>query len=104
MLTYRSMISKLIKTHSEINSIREISRLRNWKLNSIVFSVFLYIIYIADADELAAARASLQSTMDQTRASNAGLSERMHQLDLQNEDIMRKILDTQKYLDQLLAQ
>ena len=42
--------------------------------------------------------------MDQTRHSNALLSERLHQLDIQNEDILRKIADTQKYLDQLIAQ
>ena len=42
--------------------------------------------------------------MDQTRHSNALLSERLHQLDIQNEDIMRKVADTQKYLDQLLTQ
>lgn len=63
-----------------------------------------YCLIIADADELAAARANLQSTMDQTRHSNALLSERLHQLDIQNEDILRKIADTQKYLDQLLCQ
>ena len=42
--------------------------------------------------------------MDQTRHSNTLLSERLHQLDIQNEDILRKIADTQKYLDQLIAQ
>ena len=56
---------------------------------------------IADADELAA-RANLQSKMNQNRHSNAVLSERLHQLDIYNEDIMRKIADTQKELDQLL--
>jgi len=62
------------------------------------------LLYSADADELAAARSNLQGAMDQTRHSNALLSERLHQLDIQNEDILRKIADTQKYLDQLLAQ
>ena len=50
------------------------------------------------------ARANLQATMDQTRNTNATLSEKLHELDLQNEDILRKIADTQKYLDQLLTQ
>ena len=59
---------------------------------------------LADGDELACARANLAETADKTRAGNAILSDKIHHLDLQNQDVARKIADTQKYLDQLLAQ
>lgn len=62
------------------------------------------IFILADADELAVARSNLENAANKTRQANQLLSERLHELDIQNEDIIRKIADTEKYLDQLLAQ
>lgn len=59
---------------------------------------------LADADELAVARANLLDTADRTREGNAILADKIHGLDIENEGVLRKIGDTQKYLDQLLAQ
>ena len=46
----------------------------------------------------------MAETLDKTRAGNALISDKIHQLELQNEDIRCKIADTQKYLDQLVTQ
>lgn len=50
------------------------------------------------------ARASLLETADKTRKTNAMLSDKSHELNLHLQDVNRKIGDTEKYLDQLLAQ
>ena len=59
---------------------------------------------LADADELAVARGNLLDTADRTREANAILADKINSLDLDNESIVRKVGDTQKYLDQLLTQ
>jgi len=64
----------------------------------------LIISYLADADELAVARGNLLDTADRTREANAILADKINSLDLDNESIVRKVGDTQKYLDQLLTQ
>lgn len=50
------------------------------------------------------ARASLLENADKTRKTNAMLSDKSHELNLHLQDVNRKIGDTEKYLDQLLAQ
>jgi|JI10StandDraft_1071094.scaffolds.fasta_scaffold829958_1 hypothetical protein len=62
------------------------------------------MLHTADADELAVARGNLLDTADRTREANAILGDKIHSLDVDNESILRKIGDTQKYLDQLLTQ
>ena len=58
----------------------------------------------ADADELAVARASLQETTEKTRLTNSGLNDRLNCLEGENENVRRKIADTERYLDQLTVQ
>lgn len=58
----------------------------------------------ADADELAVARAHLQETADKTRLTNAGLNDKLNCLEAENENVRRKIADTERYLDQLIVQ
>lgn len=53
---------------------------------------------------MAVARASLLENADKTRKTNAMLSDKSHELSLHLQDVNRKIGDTEKYLDQLLAQ
>ena len=50
------------------------------------------------------ARASLQETTEKTRLTNAGLNDRLNCLDGENENVRRKIADTERYLDQLIVQ
>ena len=63
-----------------------------------------YIIILADADELAVARVHLAETAEKARYTNAALNEKLHSLHGENENVMRKIADTERYLSQLIVQ
>ena len=92
-----------MKTLLRVNLINVTSKSRNSKLSWILPLVKINII-IADADELAVARAHLQETADKTRLTNAGLNDKLNCLEAENENVRRKIADTERYLDQLIVQ
>ena len=97
------MISKLIKIPLETNLIKEPSKSKNSKL-SLIACLVNTLSNIADADELAVARAHLHETAEKAQLTNASLNEKLHVLHAENENVMRKIADTERYLGQLIAQ